>query len=359
MKIVSRDRESKKWRLAESVVYSAEEELQRILAESPSLIPMSEIRPDTNPLVVAIREFGLPGSGSTDILAFSPEGDIAVVECKLDANPEIKRKVVGQILEYGAYLWGMSYDELDEQVYARTQKHLTELIAQVIDNENWNEEDFREIVTESLKKGDFILIIAVDEANDELKRIISFLNECGSHTFTFCALSVKRFETSHTEILVPTVYGPSLKASDRGDRRKKWNEESFFESVDRNLTPNTVQVIRDLYDWSKATADNVSFGVGKETGSFTFQYLPEGRLVSVFWVSTNGFIALNYRFLYDQISMDTLNAFHDDISRIQTFSHVQRDFKRFPSVSIESAFCNNKQTVAEFKEVVCKLRSNI
>jgi hypothetical protein len=36
---------------------------------SPSLIPVDEIRDGMPPLVAAVREFGLPGSGSTDLLA--------------------------------------------------------------------------------------------------------------------------------------------------------------------------------------------------------------------------------------------------------------------------------------------------
>jgi hypothetical protein len=66
-----------------------------------------------------VCEFGLLGSGLTDVLAFSVVGDIAFIECKLAANEEIKRKVIAQVLEYGAYPWGMSYDELNERVHRR------------------------------------------------------------------------------------------------------------------------------------------------------------------------------------------------------------------------------------------------
>ncbi len=93
MRILVRSTESTEWKLVESADYSAEAELQELLAESPSLIPVNEIRPDVAPLVVAVREFGLPGSGFTDLLGFSAQGDVAVVECKLANNTEIKRKV--------------------------------------------------------------------------------------------------------------------------------------------------------------------------------------------------------------------------------------------------------------------------
>lgn len=72
------------------------------------MVSIDEIREGTLPLSLAIGELGLPGSGVTDILAFSPQGDIALIECKLAANQESKRKVIGQILEYAAYLWKCS-----------------------------------------------------------------------------------------------------------------------------------------------------------------------------------------------------------------------------------------------------------
>ena len=110
LRILVRSENSKQWKFAESVRAKAEAELQKMLVESPSLISISEIREGVSPLTAAISEFGLPGSGATDILAFSSEGDIAIIECKLATNPEIKRKVIGQILEYAAYLWQMPYE---------------------------------------------------------------------------------------------------------------------------------------------------------------------------------------------------------------------------------------------------------
>ncbi len=52
------------------------------------MIPIDEIREGVSPLVFAVGEFGLPGSGNTNVLAFSADGDVAIIECKLAANPE-------------------------------------------------------------------------------------------------------------------------------------------------------------------------------------------------------------------------------------------------------------------------------
>jgi hypothetical protein len=76
LKILMRNQKSENWKLVESAAYGAEAELQNLLAGSPSLIPVDEIREGVSPLVVAVREFGLAGSGNTDLLAFSADGDI-------------------------------------------------------------------------------------------------------------------------------------------------------------------------------------------------------------------------------------------------------------------------------------------
>ena len=137
MKILFRNDPAQKWELVEVAGYTAETELQRLLAESPGLIAIDEIQEAAAPLVYAIREIGLPGSGSTDILAFSARGDIVVVECKLAANVEIKRKVIAQVLEYGAYLWGMSYEDLNQRIFQRTSRNLAELAGGAAGDPEW------------------------------------------------------------------------------------------------------------------------------------------------------------------------------------------------------------------------------
>jgi len=122
MRILIRNNKTQEWELAESITARAEAELQKLLAESPSLIPVDEIREGVTSLVFAIYEFGLPGSGNTEILAFSADGDISIIESKLATNPESKRKVMGQILEYAAYLWGMTYDQVNARVQSLKEK---------------------------------------------------------------------------------------------------------------------------------------------------------------------------------------------------------------------------------------------
>ena len=93
---------NEKWKSLTPSIFSDEAELQKMLYDSPELIPIK----NDDEVGVFIREAGLPGSGSTDLLGVDSQGNILIVETKLARNQEARRKVVGQILEYGAFCGG-------------------------------------------------------------------------------------------------------------------------------------------------------------------------------------------------------------------------------------------------------------
>jgi len=358
MKILVRNNESKEWEPADLVSARAEVELQNLFIESPFLIPVEEIREGVSPLVFAVGEFGLPGSGNTDILAFSADGDIAIIECKLAANPESRRKVIGQILEYASFLWGMSYREVNSRVQRLKGKALPNLIEEAVAGE-WDQNSFEEGITQSLASGSFILIIVVDQINEELRRIIRYINECSESAFSLHALEVHRFKASGIEILVPQLYGLSTKpTATRGEKRKKWTRDEFFEVLRGNVEPSITTLVENLYEWAEATADRVWFGTGVRTGSFTFHYLREGKTISVFTIYTNGKLQLNYGWLSTQISTDVVEQFHRRIIEIPTFSRIPDDFSKWPTLAIADAFTGPEE-IQRFKQAVEWLRDEI
>jgi hypothetical protein len=346
------------WKVAETIKAKAESELQKLLMESPSLINVDEIREGSSPLVFAVSEFGLPGSGFTDLLAFSAQGDIAIVECKLAANTESKRKVIGQILEYGAYLWQMSYEKVDVRIQQLKGKSLAELMTESIAGE-WDEELFRQGVTQTLANGSFILIIVVDEINEELRRILRYLNECStSSAFSLHALEVNRFQAGNTEILIPHLHGASAKPA-ASEQREKWSEEDFFRVLEEKNNAEKVSIVKNLYKFSVDSADRVWFGTGKEKGSFTFHYLKEGKTVSIFSVFTNGKFSLNYGWLASakHFKKETLEGFHKLIHEIPSLKQIPDDFSKWPTVSVDTL--KNPEHLEKFKEAVLWVKTQI
>jgi RecB family endonuclease NucS len=350
MKILIRKHKNGEWQPVSSAKYRAETELQKLLAETPALISLDEIKPGASPPLVAVRECGLPGSGNTDILAFNGDGDIVIVECKLAANAEIKRKVIGQVLEYGAYLWGMSYEKLNELIYRRTNEDLAEMIRKAVEEPDWDEEELRLTIEETLQSGAFILIIAVDEINEELNRTIKFINGCGNPNFAFTALEMSRFQSGETEILVPHVFGISkTRTPPSTSERKKWSEELFFQDVNQQLSPDITSLIRELYNWSRGKADRVSWGTGKEKGSFTFHYLQNGSTYSMFSIYTNGALTLNFGHLTSVLSRQAIREFREEISTIPQFEFLSSDSRSFPTIRVKDALMNQPETLRRFK----------
>ena len=378
MKILIRTGEKKDWEVVGSIKPKAEIELQNLLIESPSLIPVDEIREDISSFLIAVDEFGLPGSGNTDVLAFNSEGDIAIVECKLAANPESKRKVVGQILEYGAHLWEMDYETLNERIKKKKGKSLSQLIEDAIgkesakagekgeatteepDTRELNEENFRSRVEEQLKTGSFLLIIVVDEINEELKKIVRYVNECGKPTFSFHALEMNRFQSANVEILVPYLYGAPTKPLPTS-RRKPWTEKEFIDVLTESV-PDIVGIVTNLYEWAKSTAKGVGgkvvFGTGIETGSFTFHFIRDGETFSVFSVLTNGRLILNYGWLSNKVSQETMEGFHKRLQEIPTFKQIPSDFSKWASIRIADAF-KDSENIGRFEQVVIWLGNEI
>ncbi len=146
-------------------------------------------------------EISLP-VGSVDILAFSRGGDIALCECKLARNTQANREVMGQILDYAAHLWEMSYEDFDQKIKERQQVNLADWMREVLKSPEWDEENFQRI-RENLNNGNFILVIAVNEINEESSRIVRYVNTTGNPGYAFAALEMRRFRSGEIEMLVP------------------------------------------------------------------------------------------------------------------------------------------------------------
>lgn len=355
MKILTRPKTEKSWRLVESAAYAAEAELQKLLAESPELISIQDVRPGAGTLAVAVREFPLP-IGSVDLLAFSPQGDIAVIECKLATNPEIKRKVIGQALEYGAYIWKMTYNELDETVKQRTKMNLAEYMRSALGEPEWDEESFRANVELALENGSFILMIVVDEITDELGRIVRFMNACGNPAFSFSALEMRRFQTDQMEMLFPRVVGDTREVIPAGGAtgsRKRWNEAAFFEDASQRCSKESQAIMKNLYEWCQKNG-NVRFGSGSASGSFTFFHEWEGKTGSIFSIFSRGDVTINFGYMEKIYSTDEIESFKHQLSQIPSFEALATFEGYYFSLKIEDAFGSPKY-LSKFKDKVSTL----
>jgi hypothetical protein len=330
-----------------------EAELQKMLEESPSLIKIEDIREGSSPLVVSIPEFALADSGLIDILAFSSKGDVAIIECKLDKNQEARRKVIGQVLEYASFLWQTSYEEIDEQIQRKKGKPLAELVRESVKGE-WDEEEFRQGVRDSLQNGEFLLMVVVDGMNEQLRHIVRYVNECGKSAFSLHALEMKVFKAEGVEIIVPQLHGEAAKPSTaRGAR--EWTEDLFFEELEKR-NPEAVIVAKDLYKWIVENADHSQLGKGPHLGTFTFSYLGDDARHSVFCIRTDGRLVMTYEYLVRTTSREVIEALNSRLREIRPLKGFSSE-STGPSVKIE-AFADGDY-LEKFKQTILWLRSQL
>lgn len=363
MKVLWRQKE-REWEIANSRRYDDEAHLQNLLAENPTLIPFDDVSDQLLAPRIMISELGLPGSGSSDLVGINEYGGITIIECKLAANPEIKRKVVGQVLEYAAYLWRQPYSHLDVACQKRRGKTLAEAVRDSLDDEaknGFDEASFVDSVTENLNTGDFQLVIAVDTMRDELRNIIEYLSQ-GPSSLSLFALEIRYFASADSEILVPqlTGYAPKKPGQRRGSGTT-WTPERFFEDVrSRELGADEVEILKKLLDFAKAESSKVNWGSGQERGSFTFYHDKHGVTYSMFSAYSDGKLMLSIGYIKDRVDRQELSRFIDSLRRIPGFASmkVSENYNSWPTVRVADAFSSDGSITA-FQETILDFRDAI
>lgn len=158
---------------------SKESKLQALLFENPSLLNVNP-QDRFDPIIPVCRELSIRGASSTvylDIFAVRASGRPVLVECKLWRNPQARREVVGQILEYAVLIKGQSADELESRIRQSTKAGDFSLYNCVASSGNvpTSENEFYDALADHLLQGSFDLILAGDGIRSDVKAIARFL----------------------------------------------------------------------------------------------------------------------------------------------------------------------------------------
>ena len=174
--------------------------LQRLLYRHPDALPISEIDDSFSDLVPLCMEMDTP-AGPIDVVYITPGGRLALLEAKLWRNPEARRKVIGQILDYAKELISWDYSRLDAAVRsARRIDDAKGAFSGIADyvatrtNGATAEHTFIDAVTKGLSKGDFLLLIAGDGIREGVAAIAQFLDRTATMHFTFGLIECAIYE---------------------------------------------------------------------------------------------------------------------------------------------------------------------
>ena len=196
--------------------FATEDVLQELIADHPELLAGEQMDPN-NPRrwILITREKGISETiesarrWSIDHVFIDQDARPTLVEVKRGSSTEIRRTVVGQLLEYAAHAtitWGV--DDLRSIFKQRNPDDHTELIAQLLQKEESEEveDPFWGNVENNLKTRNLRLLFVADEIPDSLARIVEFLNAQMS-SVEVLAVEIKQFKGESSLTLVPRVIG--------------------------------------------------------------------------------------------------------------------------------------------------------
>ena len=196
------------WQFVAGTKYPDEAFLRDQVFEEPRLIPGPETGANPDAAVVAVRELQLPGGGASDVVLIDSDGGICIVECKLATNPEKKRAVIGQVLDYASSLAGFSYDDLNERVRAGHDRDLQDVMRETVGDDQWDEEQFQTGVAGTLSAGTFRLVVAIDEMDPDLARILTYVSLRSGGSLRIFGLEMRYHKEDGIEVIIPHIANP-------------------------------------------------------------------------------------------------------------------------------------------------------
>jgi len=176
--------------------------IQLLVSRYPNLLPVEQIEPALTPVIPICMELPLP-SGFVDNLYATPDGDLIVGETKLYRNPEARREVVAQIIDYAKDLSALSYEKLNEAIRkaeapdgngGHPSVGLYETVAASVGGQEIVEERFIDAVSRSLERGRFLLLVIGDGIQQGTENIAAFLQQHAGMHFTFGLVELAVFE---------------------------------------------------------------------------------------------------------------------------------------------------------------------
>ena len=254
--ILVRQSPSGVWTEPETSRYADESHLQELLAADPTRIPGIPVGSK------AVRELAT-SAGPIDICVVSPSGAITVVECKLKKNSEPRRMVIGQVIDYASALKADGFPSFQQKWLARDGDDLDQLL----------EDGDVKLLERNLQLGNINLCLAVDQIDDELKRLVLYLSDISSDEISVSAIQLTYARQGDLEILVPSSYGTEIaqaKASNRVATSEHWTWETFVSDLSHPDDLRCAHELKNQLDEAPSTGSypKLWFGTRPKGGIF-------------------------------------------------------------------------------------------
>ena len=202
--------------------FDTEADLQALLAAHPELLDGEQISPGNPRRWMLIKsEKGVSetvGSAlrwSVDILLVDQDATPTLIEIKRGSNPENRRAVVGQLLEYAAHAsktWSMAELRREFAEHCSAHGRNPDVVLEELLQKDKNPDSFWEDVAANVASGQFRLLFVADEIPGPLRETVAFLNS-SMPNMEVLAVEIKQYPGRSELTFIPQVYGRIEKAS--------------------------------------------------------------------------------------------------------------------------------------------------
>ena len=175
--------------------------LQELIHKHPNCLPMDDIEPGIGRLVPVCMELPLR-VGSVDNLLITPEGNLVVVEVKLWSNPEARRAVVAQALDYAVALFQLDYLGLQAAVKKADFGGVEppdRLYSLVEGADVLSEPLFADRITNNLRTGRIVVLVVGDDIRREADELVAGLQAHANFHFTFALIEIPVYSKGQLE----------------------------------------------------------------------------------------------------------------------------------------------------------------
>jgi hypothetical protein len=323
---------------------------QEKLFRYPELLPAAEIEPAFYDLKAVAEELPVDGD-SADLLFVNPDGCIALIETKLFRNPEARREVIAQAVDYASRLSGWSYWQFVEAIKrankSTAEDPLLEIMRGSPEDVPFDEMRFKEQVARNLQLGRILLLIVGDEISEAVERMAEFIHRTPHLHFTLGLVEVALFRedgdntdrilvqprvVAHTQFELRTVIeiklpqGAQIRTGVTAVEPTKpggISEEQFYEQLGQ-----VSQAAVELVKWAKQEAPKHQLIVDWKAGGPILKYRDEGteeefnlgqldkygQFNPIYWLP---------KFRYLGLHEDIATGYLDDITRLVAGSYRQ------------------------------------
>lgn len=256
-----------------------EQWIQDVCFQSPNILPVEEIEPAFSGMIPICKELDV-ASGSIDLIYLNEYGFISIGECKLWRNPEARRKVVGQILDYAKDIAKWDYLKFEKECIKsreENEKSLFEIVQGFYPE--IDEQSFIDNVQKNLSKGRFLLSIIGDGIRENMEELSNYIHRNTNLNFTLALIELPVYKNPNTDELVitPRILAKTkeieriiFRYSDEKDEEKQKtvintvSEKVFFERLKNSIGAHQTNNVREFIEHLSTELNIISkLGRGK------------------------------------------------------------------------------------------------